>query len=383
VVSILFNLKHSNMKIYLDNAATTQLDPEVFSAMTPYLLEHYGNASSHHAHGREAKRAIEQARNTIANLINADPSEIIFTGGGTEADNTALLSAEGRRVITTPLEHHAVLHALDKPYYLSVNNKGEIDLAELELLLSDSVPSFVSIMHANNEIGVVNDIQAIGRLCESYGAIFHSDTVQTIGHYRHDLQSLKAHYITCSAHKFHGPKGVGFLYCRKGTNLSQLLHGGSQERKLRAGTENIAGIIGLAKAFEIACRDIDEHQQHIQGLKSRLVTKLKDLPGITFNSTSATKDSLYTVLSVNFPSIGIDLLALLDQNNISVSGGSACSTGSASHVLQAIKSDRLKDTIRFSFSKFNTAEEIDYTADILCNLFKVTNNKIREVEYSV
>lgn len=371
------------MKIYLDNAATTQLDPEVFKAMTPYLLDHYGNASSHHAHGREAKQAIEQARNTIASLINADPSEIIFTGGGTEADNTALLSAKGRRFITTPLEHHAVLHALHQPKFLSVNAKGEIDLAELELLLSDGVPSFVSVMHANNEIGVINDIEAIGKLCESYGAIFHSDTVQTIGHYRHDLQKLKAHFIACSAHKFHGPKGVGFLYCRKGTNLSQLLYGGSQERKLRAGTENIAGIIGMAKALEIACNNIDEHKHYIQGLKNRLITKLQQLPGITFNGTSANENSLYTVLSVNFPATGVDLLYHLDQNNISVSGGSACSTGSASHVLQAIKSDRSKDTIRFSFSKFNTAEEIDHTANILSNLFNVVNKQIKEIEYSI
>jgi len=371
------------MKIYLDNAATTKLDPEVFNAMIPYLLEQYGNASSHHAHGREAKRAIEQARDTIASLINADPSEIIFTGGGTEADNTALLSATGRRIITTPLEHHAVLHAIQKPHFLSINNKGEIDLAELEFILSDGVPSFVSIMHANNEIGVINDIEAIGNLCESYGAIFHSDTVQTMGHYHHDLQKLKAHYITCSAHKFHGPKGVGFLYCRKGTNLSQLLHGGSQERKLRAGTENIAGIIGLAKALEIACNDIDEHKFHIQKLKNRLITKLQQLPGVTFNSTSATGDSLYTVLSVNFPATQINLLSLLDQNNISVSGGSACSTGSTSHVLQSIKSDPSKDTIRFSFSKFNTTEEIDHAAAILYDLFKISNSSVREVEYSI
>lgn len=371
------------MKIYLDNAATTQLDPEVFKAMVPYLLEHYGNASSHHAHGRQAKEAIEQARTTIANLINADPSEIIFTGGGTEADNMALLSAEGRRVITTPLEHHAVLHALRQPRLLSVNAKGEVDLDELELLLRDGQPSFVSVMHANNEIGVVNDIDAIGKLCESYGAIFHTDTVQTIGHYTHDLQKLKAHYITCSAHKFHGPKGVGFLYCRKGTNLSKLLHGGSQERKLRAGTENIAGIIGLSKALEIACRDIDEHRSHIQNLKSRLISKLQQLPGVTFNGTSAAHHSLYTVLSVNFPATGIDLLSLLDRNNISVSGGSACSTGSASHVLQAIKSDRAKDTVRFSFSKFNTAAEIDHTADLLADVFKITDNQSIETEYLV
>ncbi len=364
------------MEIYLDNAATTQLDPEVFEAMTPYLLQHYGNPSSHHAHGREAKTAIEQARNTIASLINAESSEIIFTGGGTEADNTALLSAEGKRIITTPLEHHAVLHALDKPHYLSVNSNGEINLAELEFLLRDGKPSFVSIMHANNEIGVVNDIDAIGKLCERYGAIFHSDTVQTIGHYRHDLQKLRVHYLACSAHKFHGPKGVGFLYCRKGANLSRLLHGGSQERKLRAGTENIAGIVGLAKALEVAYRDMDDHRFYIQSLKDRLVAKLQQIPGVTFNGIAANDNSLYTILSVNFPATGTDLLQLLDENNISVSGGSACSTGSASHVLQAIKSDRTKDTVRFSFSKFNTIDEIDHTAGILSNLFIMAHEQI-------
>ena len=371
------------MEIYLDNAATTQLDLEVFEAMTPYLLQHYGNPSSHHTHGRGAKLAIEQARNTIAKLINADPSEIIFTGGGTEADNTALLSAAGRRIITTPLEHHAVLHALHGPHYLSVNAWGEINIAELECLLSDGKPSFVSIMHANNEIGVVNDIEAIGKLCERYGAIFHSDTVQTIGHYRHDLQKLKAHYLACSAHKFHGPKGVGFLYCRKGANISQLLHGGSQERKLRAGTENIAGIVGLAKALEIAYRDMDEHRVYIQVLKNRLIAKLQQIPGVTFNGTSAGENSLYTVLSVNFPATGTDLLQLLDENNISVSGGSACSTGSASHVLQAIKSDRTKDTVRFSFSKFNTTAQIDRTVEILYDVFSVVDNGVGLVEYSI
>jgi len=368
------------MKIYLDNAATTPLDPEVFEVMTPYLLQHYGNPSSHHAHGREAKRAIEQARNTIAGLINADPSEIIFTGGGTEADNTALLSAGERRVITTPLEHHAVLHALHNPHYLSVNTKGEIDLAELELLLSDGEPSFVSIMHANNEIGVINDIEAIGELCERYGAIFHSDTVQTIGHYHHDVQKLKVHYLACSAHKFHGPKGVGFLYCRKGSNLSQLLRGGSQERKLRAGTENIAGIVGLAKALEVAYRDLDKHQLYIQKLKNRLIAKLQQIPGVTFNGASAKDNSLYTVLSVNFTATGTNLLKLLDENNISVSGGSACSTGSASHVLRAIKSDPDKDTVRFSFSKFNTIEQIARTVEILYRHFNVINQKTDLVE---
>jgi len=371
------------MEIYLDNAATTRLDTEVFEAMTPYLLQHYGNPSSHHAHGRGAKLAIEQARNTIASLINADPSEIIFTGGGTEADNTALLSAGDRRIVTTPLEHHAVLNALRSPHYLPVNNRGEIEIAELELLLSDGKPSFVSIMHANNEIGVVNDIEAIGELCERHGAIFHSDTVQTVGHYHHDLQKLKVHYMACSAHKFHGPKGVCFLYCRKGTNLARLLYGGSQERKLRAGTENIAGIVGLAKALEVAYRDMDEHRLYIQNLKNRLIARLQQIPGVTFNGTSASDDSLYTVLSANFPAIRTDLLQFLDKNNISVSGGSACSTGSASHVLQAIKSDRTKDTVRFSFSKFNTAGQIDRAAHILHNLFDVVNNEISTKQYSV
>lgn len=357
------------MEIYLDNAATTQLDPEVFEAMTPYLLQHYGNPSSHHAHGRKTKTAIEKARSTIAALIGADPAEIIFTGSGTEADNTALLSAGHRKIITTPLEHHAVLHALHNPHFLTVNNKGEIDLNELADLLADSGPAFVSVMHANNEIGVINDVEAIGELCEQYGAVFHTDTVQTIGHYRHNLQKLKAHFITCSAHKFHGPKGVGFLYCRTGTDLSKLLHGGSQERRLRAGTENIAGIVGLAKALELAYSDMDAHKLHIQGLKNRLAAKLQQVPGITFNGNLDEAGSLYTVLSVNFAAGDHNLLAYLDGHNISVSSGSACATGLASHVLATIKSDPAMDTIRFSFSKFNTQVEIDHTADILTALF--------------
>lgn len=372
------------MKIYLDNAATTQLDTEVFKAMTPYLLEHYGNPSSHHAHGREAKLAIENARATIARLINASPEEIIFTSGGTEADNTAILSTirvqQIKNVITTPLEHHAVLHLLEnlekhgeiKLNYLTINKQGEINLAELEQLLKNNERSLVSVMHANNEIGNLNDIDAIGEICERYNAVFHTDTVQTIGHYRHDLQKLKAHFIASSAHKFHGPKGVGFLYCRKGTGLTKLLHGGSQERQLRAGTENIHGIIGLATALEIAYQDIDEHQTYIQSLKDRLIIKLTEqIPGVTFNGNSAIADkSLYTVLSVNLPFTDVDLLSYLDQQGVSVSGGSACSTGSASHVLRALNAGATGYTIRFSFSKFNTAEEIDFTVAALAAVYR-------------
>ncbi|WP_454803102.1 cysteine desulfurase family protein [Mucilaginibacter phyllosphaerae] len=374
------------MSIYLDNAATTQLDREVFEAMTPYLLQNFGNPSSHHGHGRIVKNAIENARITIANLLNASPNEIIFTSGGTEADNTAILSSvrshQVKHVITTPFEHHAVLHTLDalknsgeiELSFIDTDNRGNLDLNRLDNLLKGNKKALVSVMHANNEIGNLSNIELIGEICCSKGALFHSDTVQTIGHYRHDLSKLKTHFIAASAHKFHGPKGVGFIYCKDGVQLSQLLHGGAQERKQRAGTENIHGIIGLAKALEIAYKDIDEHQVYIQKLKSRMIAKLSDqITDIQFNGNSAVADkSLYTVLSVSLPinhAYG-DVLAYLDENNISVSGGSACSTGLASHVLKAIGADVYRNTIRFSFSKYNTAEEIDYTVEKLSALYK-------------
>jgi len=377
-------IKAGIMKIYLDNAATTQLDPEVFKAMTPYLLEYYGNPSSQHQHGREAKEAIEKARTTIAGLLNASPSEIIFTGGGTEADNIAIQSAvveyQVKRVITTPIEHHAVLHTLEnlqkkgviKLHYLTLNGRGEIDLNELDELLKGSEKSFVSVMHANNEIGNINDIEGIAKICQRHDALFHTDTVQTVGHYCHDLEKLGVHFIACSAHKFHGPKGVGFLYCRKGTQLSKIVHGGSQEKQQRAGTENIPGIVGMAKALEVAYREIGHHRQYIQGLKDRLITQMENsIQGVSFNGNSAIADkSLYTVLSINLPDTGLNLLRYLDENSISVSGGSACSTGSASHVLQAIKRAPSTYTIRFSFSKFNTEAEIDRTVEILSAVYK-------------
>ena len=374
------------MRIYLDNAATTQLDNEVFKTITPYLLEFYGNPSSHHEHGREVKTAIEGARTTIADLLNASPNEIVFTSGGTEADNTAILSSvrshQIKHVITTPFEHHAVLHTLDvlknngeiKLSFINTDSHGNLDINHLDTLLKCNSRSLVSVMHANNEIGNLNNIELIGEVCNSRDALFHSDTVQTMGHYRHNLAKLKTHFIAASAHKFHGPKGVGFIYCRDGIQLSQLLHGGAQERKQRAGTENIHGIIGLAKALEIAYRDIDEHQFYIQKLKNRMIAKLQEQIGdVQFNGNSAIADkSLYTVLSASLPvnHASGDLLAYLDQNNISVSGGSACSTGSASHVLKAIGADTFRNTIRFSFSKFNTAQEIDYTVERLSALYK-------------
>jgi cysteine desulfurase len=374
------------MRIYLDNAATTQLDNEVFKTITPYLLEFYGNPSSHHEHGREVKIAIENARATIADLLNASPNEIVFTSGGTEADNTAILSSvrshQIKHVITTPFEHHAVLHTLDvlknngeiKLSFINTDSRGNLDINHLDTLLRSNSRSLVSVMHANNEIGNLNNIELIGEVCNSRCALFHSDTVQTMGHYRHNLSKLKTHFIAASAHKFHGPKGIGFIYCRDGIQLSQLLHGGAQERKLRAGTENIHGIIGLAKALEIAYRDIDEHQFYIQKLKNRMIAKLQEQIGdVRFNGNSANAEkSLYTVLSASLPvnhATG-DLLTYLDQNNISVSGGSACSTGTASHVLKAIGADLSRNTVRFSFSKFNTAAEIDYTVEKLSALYK-------------
>lgn len=373
------------MKIYLDNAATTPLDPAVFEAMTPYLLNHFGNPSSHHQAGREAKAAIENARKTIANLLGALPEEIIFTSGGTEADNIAIHSAvyaSGvKNVITNRFEHHAVLHTLEELqrkgdidlHYIEHDAHGMLDLAHLEHLLQNLPQCLVSVMHANNEVGNLNDIVHIADVCSRYHALFHTDTVQTMGHYWFDLHMVPIHFITGSAHKFHGPKGVGFLYRRKGQPLSRLIHGGGQEKQLRAGTENLHGIVGMARALELAYAGLDAHHNHIQQLKNRFIDKLKEvLPDIRFNGTSADSDkSLYTVLSISLPGVGFDLLHYLDAEGIAVSGGSACSTGSASHVLQALGHDPRRTTIRFSFSRFNTGNEIDEVIEKLAAVYKL------------
>ncbi|WP_026461814.1 cysteine desulfurase family protein [Adhaeribacter aquaticus] len=375
------------MQVYLDNAATTPLDKEVLETMMPYMLEHFGNPSSIHAHGRQVRSAIEKARKTIAGLLNTSPAEIFFTSGGTEADNAAIFgtirSLGIKHAITSPLEHHAVLHTLEslakngelELSFLHHDDKGGLDLEHLEQLLATKPTSFVSLMHANNEIGNLNDIQTIGEICQTYGAIFHADTVQTMGHYRHDLQKLPVHFIVGSAHKFHGPKGVGFIYTNPAVKVPPLIHGGSQERNMRGGTENVYGIVGLAKALEIAYRDMDQHQQYIQGLKDRLIHKLKEqVPDVSFNGYSAEADkSLYTVLNVSLPVSDINemLLFKLDINKISVSGGSACTSGSniGSHVLQGIHSDPNRGAVRFSMSKYNTPEEIDYVVEKLASLY--------------
>ncbi|MBC6699678.1 cysteine desulfurase family protein [Hymenobacter sp. BT190] len=376
------------MTVYFDNAATTPLDPEVLDAMLPFLRDHFGNPSSIHGHGRQVRAAIENARKTVAHLINAAPAEIVFTSCGTEADNYAAFGSVRtlglKHMITSRLEHHAVLHttqALEKAgdatlSYLQHDAQGRFDLAQLEELLATNPRTFVSLMHANNEIGNLNDIGAIGDICARYDAVFHTDTVQTMGHYKHDVQQLKTHFLVGSAHKFHGPKGVGFLYRRSGQTMDALIHGGSQERNQRAGTENVYGIVGLAKALEIAYRDMADHQRHIQGLKDRFIQKLKaEIEGVEFNGTSAEADqSLYTVLSVSLPPSAMNemLLFNLDINRISVSGGSACTSGAnaGSHVLSALNCDPERGTIRFSMSKYNTEAEVDYAVEQLAKMYR-------------
>lgn len=377
------------MRVYLDNAATTPLDPEVFEAMKPFLLEDFGNPSSTHAHGRKVRAAIESARKKIAELLNCTPGEIIFTSGGTEADNAiingAIQTYKIKHAISTPIEHHAVSHTLEtlhhqhliELHYVKMDEKGHVDLNDLERLLKEYPNALVSLMHANNEIGNLLDLQRVGELCHTYHAYFHSDTVQTMGHYKHDMKQLKVHGMTAAAHKFHGPKGVGFMYINKDKKIQPMIHGGAQERNMRGGTENVYGIIGLAKALEIAYRDMTAHEDHVKQLKAYMIEKLEELvPGLTFHGDSASLErSLYTVLNVSLPPSEENemLLFNLDLAGISASGGSACSSGAStgSHVLGALYPESKRGAVRFSFSKNNTKEEINFAVNKLAELFKV------------
>jgi cysteine desulfurase len=365
------------MRVYLDNAATTPVDPEVLKAMYQVMENHYGNPSSIHAHGREVRTLIEKARKSIAGLLRTSPAEIFFTSGGTEADNTAIrcgiIDHGIKHAITSKLEHHAVVHTLEAMQkagivvlsFVKTDSKGNIDLEHLETLLQHPERSFVSLMHANNEIGTLTDMEKVGDLCEKYNAIYHCDTVQTMGHYPHDLSKLKAHFIVCAAHKLHGPKGVGFLHVNHRIKIKPMIYGGSQERNMRGGTENVYGIVGMAKALEMAYAEMPQHQAHIQELKSYMMAQLKaSLPGVEFNGETDPAKSLYTVLNVSFPEMEMAdmLLFSLDIAGISASGGSACSSGTdiGSHVLTAIGANPNRPAVRFSFSKFTTKEEIDY-----------------------
>lgn len=369
------------MKVYIDNAATTPLDPEVFEAMKPYLLHDFGNPSSTHAHGRKVRAAIESARKKVAELLNCAPGEIIFTSGGTEAINTILTGVVNSHnpsvVITSPLEHHAVLHTLehvagaDAVRYVNVDEKGNIDLDHLQSLLHGTKGALVSLMQANNEIGNLLDLQRVGAICSEHEAWFHSDTVQAVGHYPHNLRETPVHGITAAAHKFHGPKGAGFMYVKRHKKIEPYLFGGGQERNMRGGTENVAGIIGLTRALEIAYANMDDHTAYIRGLKARMINALREaIPGVSFNGNSGDLDnSLYTVLNVSLPESGENemLLFNLDLMGISVSGGSACQSGAAtgSHVLRALNVPEERGAVRFSFSKYNTPEEIDFVVEKL------------------
>jgi cysteine desulfurase len=374
------------MPIYLDNAATTRLDDEVIEAILPYMREHFGNPSSIHSFGRVTRAAIEKSRKTIATILNAAPAEIFFTSGGTEANNMALTRTIAdlgiTHAITAPTEHHAVLHTLEvlahdgkiKLSIVNLDEKGSVDLNHLEELMSNNSRSLVSLMHANNEIATRIPLKTIAEMVKKHNGIFHTDTVQTMGHYALDLNETPIDFLSCAAHKFHGPKGVGFIYIRSGTGIQPFIYGGAQERNMRGGTENLYGIIGLAKALEIAYRDLHEHETHIKGLKNYMISRLNEvIPGVSYNG-DISDDSLYTVLNVSFPpsSVGDMLLFSLDINGIAVSGGSACSSGSnvGSHVLQALNTDPTRANVRFSFSKYNTKEEIEFTINKLQEIFQ-------------
>jgi cysteine desulfurase len=365
-------------RIYFDNAATTSLDADVLETMMPFLSEKFGNPSSVYSYGRETKMAIEQARKSVAKILNTTPGEIFFTSGGTESTNTAL-NASIRdlgcgHIITSPLEHHATLHTVEylahtgqaRLSYVKLTDKGHIDLADLEQLLANSPErTVVTLMHANNEVGNLLNIKAVGELCRKYDAIFHSDTVQTVGHYPFNLKELYVHFLNGAAHKFHGPKGIGILYVNQDISIKPYINGGAQERNMRAGTENIYGIVGFAKALENATARYEQDSEHVQSLKVYMAEQLKEnFPGIKFNGDTF-GNSLYTVLNVSFPMTDRSdmLLFNLDMAGICVSGGSACTSGanSLSHVIKAIYNGDAGNVvpIRFSFSRHNTIDEVD------------------------
>ena len=377
------------MNVYFDNAATTPMDKTVLEKMLPYLENGFGNPSSIHKKGREIKSVIEKCRSKIASLLSCEPGEIFFTSGGTEADNMFILNTAIEKkldtIITSKLEHHAVLHCceyLERSYkknikFVDSDDKGVIDLDHLESLMKSSPNSLVTIMHGNNEIGNLNDIKKISRICEQYETIFHSDTVQTVGHYNLNLNDLNIHGIVGSAHKFHGPKGVGFLYLNNKHKISPFIHGGAQERNMRGGTENVYGIVGLAEALELSITNMADHAKKVSNLKKYMLEKLiHAVDGIKFNGQSSDlNNSLYTVLNVSIPNMNDQQMFLfnLDINNIAASAGSACTSGSevGSHVLAQIKKNKGHVSVRFSFSKMNSKEEVDYTVDKVCEILKI------------
>ncbi len=375
------------MRIYFDNAATTPIDPEVIEAMQVALRDHYGNPSSIHAEGRAVRALIEEARKSVARHIGASTAEIFFTSGGTESNNMAIKGAVHdlgvRRIISSSLEHHCGLHAIEsvarsagvQVVMLPVDGMGRVDLDTLDQLLAESpeTRTLVSLMHANNEIGTMVDLARLSAICLAHGALLHSDTVQTVGHFPINVRETPLHFLSGAAHKFHGPKGVGFIYINHAVALKPFIDGGAQERNMRGGTENVYGIVGLAKALDLACAHMDERKQQISTVREHLLQRLQqEFSDVAFNG-DVHGSSLYTVLSVSFPpSPKNELLLLsLDIAGVSCSGGSACSSGAehGSHVLEAIAADPARKTIRFSFSHLNTVEEADAVVEKLHAIF--------------
>ncbi len=373
-------------KVYFDNAATTQVRDEVITVMVETMKNDYGNASSTHSYGRSSRALVEKSRKHIASRFNVSPGEIIFTSGGTEADNLILQSAvrdlKVTHIITSRIEHHAVLHTIERLQhdynieisYVHITKRGEIDYDHLETLLTSSKKTLVSLMHINNEIGTIMDLQRVADLCVANNALFHSDTVQSVGHYDIDLQQVKLDFLAASAHKFHGPKGVGFAFIRKNSGLKPLIFGGQQERGYRAGTECVHNIVGQDEALKMAYQNMKQEAEYIKALKIYFIEELKQrVPQIAFNGCCDDLDkSTYNAINLLIP---VDakkasmLLFELDLKGIACSKGSACQSGSvmASHVLlQILDNESLKQpSIRFSFSIYNTKDEIDYVIDVL------------------
>ena len=376
------------MNVYFDNAATTPISKKVLDKMIPYMEDGFGNPSSIHKRGREIKSVIEKSRSKVADILSCEPGEIFFTSGGTEADNMFIINTVLEKkidtVITSKVEHHAVLHCCDylnktqniNIKYVSINDNGEVDLDDLEKITSNNKNSLVSLMHGNNEIGNINDLKAISKICEKNNVIFHSDTVQTVGHYAIDLNKINIQGIVGSAHKFHGPKGIGFLYLNNKHKISPFIHGGAQERNMRGGTENVYGIVGLSEALTLAYENMATHKEKIIALKSHMIESLRQkVKGVKFNGLSSDLDnSLYTVLNTSIPNVDDQQMFLfnLDINNIAASAGSACSSGSdsGSHVLKEIKTEEGFVNVRFSFSKYNSIEEVDY---VINKIVEITN----------
>jgi len=374
-------------RVYLDNAATTPISKEIIELMSSLMKHQFANPSSTHSEGRKSKTIVEESRSIIAKILNTYPRNIFFTSGGTESDNMAIkMSIENyniKHAITSRISHHAVLYPLEKLAkenkiklsYVKLDENGLVSFSDLENLLKNNSRTFVSIMHANNEVGVIQDIKKIGLICQNYNAIFHSDTVQTIGHYQIDLQKINIDFLAASAHKFHGPKGIGFIYISDNVKISPFIIGGAQERNMRAGTENIHSISALAKAMQLAYENLDSDMIYIKKLKSYMIEKLKlHIPDVQFFSNSNDLDnSLYTVLTVSFPLTKNSemLLFNLDIAGVSCSGGSACASGSnkGSHVLSYFDPNAKRTGIRFSFSKYNTFEDIDFTIQKLKDIF--------------